>query len=79
MTQWRQTIDLSDLWESYENDLLTVSALSASVSTRLADANVPDDIVVRFEDLDDVDDFDDAMSYLYDWADAERVWVKTTL
>jgi hypothetical protein len=80
MVKWKSTIDLQDLWAKYEEDH-DVETLKASVTERLTrrteSPRVPEGIVKTFPLVEDIDEFDAAMGYLYDWADAERVWIKT--
>ena len=86
--KWRLTLDVKDF---YHDDDVPLEEKAEMMCTRLNARIVPDhrdfsyhEVYEAFEDLSLADsgeletsDFDEAMSMLYDWADAERVWVVT--
>ena len=84
MANWRKTVNIKDLLTEDDSPENVVS-VAAQVVKRLRNAFPdPDDdlncILVEIEDID-IDDkrpellFNDSLNSLYDWADAERVWL----
>ncbi len=80
MANWQRTLRLNPEWEQAQEHEITISALAAVVAKRLKairsiDEQLDDErdeIVEEFEAMaaDDeatANDFDDAMSRLYDW------------
>ena len=90
MANWKQTLDITDLMETYEQneDALTF-AKRASTRIQLfiethqswADrSGITDDleeIAESFSYADDTAEIDYIMADLYDLADNARIWVKT--
>lgn len=108
MANWQRELDLRDLWDSYNEEEITLQALAKGVADRLKalapftggsllEIEASKDLVIdEFESVasdeaQTVDDFDSAMTRLYDWADllvapAERgkmtkrvCWVRTEI
>jgi len=101
MANWQSTLNIKNEMEACREGTITIQELSAKVSTkldRLAVPNLPEDLkdeqeefVWEFEaagedeDLS-VEEYDDILSRLYDWADTSLdgkfggkkvCWVKT--
>lgn len=76
---WRYTIDLTAPRELYDAGEIDVAELGKRVATALAeslDFREIDDLIDRFRDTAGVDDFDDDLEELYNWADEARVIVR---
>lgn len=99
MPIWKETLDLSDVWDKKEWDDENVQELGKIIGERIRKLKAFDeedwifvgDCVERFENVypfeefiadegelpyTPIEDFDEAMRELYDWADDNRVWVK---
>ena len=87
MANWKHTLNLADF---YRNNSFTIKEKAKLVASRLRrlSENLKDneieDIVYEFEDFAncsdelDVNDFDELMVLLYDFADRDHIiWVKT--
>ena len=84
MTKWRKTVNIKDLLgddESPEEVVRVAAAIVGRFNKAFPDPDYGlEDIISEFEDIR-VDDkrpcllFNDTLSSLYDWADAERVWL----
>ena len=90
MANWKHEIDIADLYAKYESADITDSEMINSlhkVFTAFIDANPQlNDIVdfYRFSDavdelsmVDDVEEADYALQSIYDFADDNRIWIKT--
>jgi hypothetical protein len=90
MANWKHEINLVDLYAKYESAEIDDSVMINSLHkafTAFIDANPQlNDIVdfYRFSDavdeltmVNDVEDADYALQSIYDFADANRIWVKT--
>lgn len=85
MPRWKHTLDIKAIWESEELSFpekgkAIVEKIKAAPFYDAERGGELEMIVEELEDAaaeDDVDWFDQAWSAFYDWADAERVWVKT--
>lgn len=78
MARWQRTLDLKDVWESKD-----LSLIARTIAQRLTEIEplenehsetLRQELIENFSDLadepaPDVDDFDDLMDKLYDWAD----------
>lgn len=90
MANWKKEINLVDLYAKYEsaeiNDSEMITSLYKAFSAFI-DANPQlNDIVdfYRFADavdelsmVDDIEDADYALQSIYDFADDNRIWIKT--
>lgn len=84
MPRWKHTLDIKAVWQ---DEGLPLPEKGKAIAERIKAAPFYADggpdlefLVEELEDAaadDDVDWFDDAWDRFYDWADAERVWVKT--
>lgn len=90
MANWKMKIDVSDIWQKYEDDndfeafkseLLTVlNSETEKISDVLGEdeAREYEDMVQEIEyGADDEDEFDYIWQNLYDWADVNKVWIAT--
>lgn len=89
MANWKSKLDLSDIWEQYDNDELSIQNVSKMVAERLRACRYKNDkdvvdIIERFESLadessaDNIDDFDDVLADLYEFGNIDhRLWVQT--
>ena len=76
MAKWINTLDLSDLWNRYDEGTITPQEIGAEIATRLQTLPLPlqfrdevDDIVEELEDVQDIDSFNDIMHALWDLGD----------
>lgn len=90
MANWKHEIDIADLYAKYESAEIDDSVMINSLHkafTAFIDANPQlNDIVdfYRFSDavdelliVDDIEEADYALQSIYDFADDNRIWVKT--
>ena len=76
MTDWKRTVNIKEFIDPSR----TADVVALRIRDRLIGAfGSPDqelaDILVAFEKVVTVEDCDAALERLYDWADAERVWL----
>ncbi len=82
MTDWKRTVNIKDLIDPSQ----TADVVALQIRDRLVKAfngfspfGRPDmefaNILADFEDVETVEDCNAALGRLYDWADAERVWL----
>ena len=91
MPNWKQTIDLSDIWDEVTEDETRVGEICTVIADRLEalipgaadekDANVMRSFIQAFRDLvDDEPDFAKFNYYwadFYDWADSGyKMWIE---
>lgn len=84
MAQWQNKLDLTDIWDSVDEGKMTIQELSAEVAKRLKALSLTDidddlkderdEIVDEFigvaeDDCADLQDFNNVMFSLYEWAD----------
>lgn len=85
MAEWQRELDLTDIWEKYNNEEMTVQQMSETIAVRLAQlrkfpksydfVNVDlIDLIEEFNSLSsdeslDVEEFDYQMQKLWDWGD----------
>lgn len=84
MAKWKHTLRLGDV---FHNDDLTLAQKTEKITERFQALKIPEadrwDAESTLEELadaaaeDDVDWWDGAWNFFYDWADANRVWVET--
>lgn len=87
MANWKQKLDFSGF---YKNDEFTIVQKAEKVAGLLLTLKINDDakeelegIIERFNEVqyvdadDQIEDFDDCMAELYDFADSERIWINT--
>lgn len=82
MSEWAYRIDISDF---FHDEALTTNEKAKRIATRfrirLGRKPVWEDeiegLLEELEDQTDADEFDDVWNCIYDWCDAERVWVRT--
>jgi hypothetical protein len=88
MADWKTVLDISDLHSAYKRGDLLPSALAKSVVERLKKNKFAlleaetysevEEIIFEFNDVDDIDDYDEALEQLYDFANIDhRIWIKT--
>lgn len=85
MTNWTHNLELKDLHNKHESGEMGISQVASTVAIRLKAliaTNTPpisedlkeeaEELAERFEnEIDDVEDYDNVLSDLYDWADTE--------
>lgn len=79
MTVWRKTINLSAVWDQYRNgseDFVKLRYETARV-LRAAHWREITYLIDELAETQDVDEFDNVLSYIYDEADIQRVWIET--
>ena len=94
MVQWKHTINLQEIWKWFESfgedakyDESLVRQLGLLVAKKLRkskakftedDWDALEEIVVQFEDVEEIEVFDCILSDLYDWADEDnKCWIAT--
>ena len=84
--RWRYTLPLKDIWAWWETakDKSPAQKLGCRVAERLRKQpwfeqyDDLDDFASQFELVEDIKEFDDVLTELYDWADVhKRCWVQT--
>ncbi len=83
MTTWKYEVNIKDLLDVDEptdadaNRIgVTIAArLTQAFSARMEDDTQLEDIVQAMEEIADVEDFDNILENLYDYADAEGIWL----
>ncbi len=79
MSKWKQTIKIKDLL-SDDDDAATIKHAADELVSRLP-ASAPTARIVKAKELADADAetallvFNDGLNRIYDWADANRVWL----
>ena len=83
MSNWQFELDFIDLWASFKEDKLTSSQVGIEVAKKLRTL-LPklrkgllnqdyikelDNIAIGFDNIEDMEDFDNVLEQLYDWAD----------
>ncbi len=76
MANWKYKLELKDLWEAFDEGKLTIQELGKKVAERIEKLpcykkyeNELRTIVMDFEIVKDVKEFDYILRELYDWAD----------
>ena len=79
MAKWIYKLELKDLWEAKEEGKISISELGKAIADRIRNSKFFKrkiheealiDLVLEFDDCsDDVEEFDDILAQLYDWAD----------
>ena len=86
MADWKQTVKLGDLHHAYRTGHNTIQEIAAVFARRLGRLHDEDGelalIIADFEEIaksafTNIEDWDEALSELYDYADTYRVWVDT--
>ena len=78
MANWKYKLELKDLWKARDEGKLTIQELGKKVAERIRQAtfymkhkNQIRDILREFDCVEeDVEEFDNILSDLYDWADS---------
>ena len=80
MANWLHKLDLTDIWKKYSNVEVYDHAdeLGKVVAERLRKLNLPkryqdkaEDLAVNFENVEDLDEFNNWMDALYDLGDTQ--------
>ena len=74
-TRWLNTVDIREVWQAAKRGEITVAALISAIAPKLRD--FPRYLVDQLDGISDPDDFDVVWVKIYDWADANRVWIAT--
>jgi hypothetical protein len=88
MAEWKTTLNLADLHTSHKAGEITIQQVAAGVVARLKRNRFAEewqvlDVIDRLEGVAEdatatADDYDEALSELYDFADRDhQIWVKT--
>lgn len=81
MRRWDHEIDIAQEYGEYENDG-DFAKYGKAVIAKLKKLGVVEEVYIQelrdAVESDDVDEWDDAMEDLYDWADENNVWIRTT-
>jgi len=76
MSQWQSRLDLKDLWTRRKEGKLTIQQLAKAIAKRIRkhpfyerEEDTLEEIALNFECCEeDVEEFDNILSDLYDWA-----------
>ncbi len=78
MAKWIYRLEIGDLHRRYEENTLSTERLGKEVAARLREHPAfkiyQEDlawIVEKFEEVQEIEDYDDALEDLYDWADRD--------
>lgn len=78
MANWSEQIDLHEI---FHNDDMSVRQKASMIGSKFRNSIGCDndllDLLIDLEDTDTPDSFDDVWSEIYDWADENRVWIRT--
>jgi len=89
MANWVIKIDIADIWQKYEDDedfdafkealIPVLQSKVEEVVDELGDGvgMEYEDMIQEIENTEDVDEFDYVWQDMYDWADANMVWLGT--
>lgn len=76
MAQWVHELNFKDLWEAHDKELIKLPDMAKEVAKRIKNApfykKYEDDleeIAEDFKHVEEVDEFDEILERLYDWAD----------
>lgn len=81
---WRHKIDISGPWKLHDDGKLTLDELANEIWNILCNSTclVPSSLKTKFFKLKskkhkgyEIEAFDSCMNKLYDWADANAVWI----
>lgn len=74
--KWDKEIDLSQLYTAYENDQ-DFKKYQKAVIAVLKENKIEEVYVQQLKDVeDDLDEWDEAFSDLYDYCDENKIWVR---
>lgn len=84
MGNWKERLDVSDLWKAKQGEEISLAQLCEGIVERAERLTIrpPAHLLDPFRELaedddEDIDAFDHAWNDIYNWADRDRVWVKT--
>lgn len=80
MGEWKATIDISEEHEAFENGDMTIEQVAKTVAEKLGETAFKEDLadlIVALGDCHDVEDYDDILNEVYDFADMNKLWVRT--
>lgn len=89
MANWKLHIDISNIWDKYPDEIdfeEFKSSIISELNTYIDQINeiFGEDEAIEYEnivndlnDTEDEDEFNYAWQNLYDWADANLVWIET--
>ena len=86
---WKHKLDVSDLWKKVSNDEIALAEFTKEVAVKLQ--SLKNDIpILNHNEIDRLsaslkrvgrtknkDKFDKVWNTIYDWADANKVWIAT--
>lgn len=85
MPTWKNTIRIGDLHEDYQAGNLSIQKVGVELARRLKVKRIEDawgeleEIIERFESVDDVEDYDNVLRDLYDFGDSGHLlWVDSS-
>lgn len=83
---WRYRIELADLWKKFEAEEIDIEVICKKTAERIKKSLIPAFLRVELEPIcdqlqhtDDVEDFDQIMEELYEFADQNKIWVETRI
>ena len=79
MTDWKYKVDLSDLWDEYDEGTKSVTDVAEEVYSRVYKVVPMTDelelILCDIQDAQTLDELNNHMHDLWDWADTNKVWI----
>lgn len=76
MSKWLHKLDLQDIWKKYDSNDMTVSEIGKEIAERVRKLkcykkyeDILEEIVLNFEFVEDLAEFNSFMNELYDWGD----------
>lgn len=81
MAKWDTVVELGDLHQAYHDGKIPISEVAKIFADRLEENKYSillKDEIAALRKIEDVDDFDDVLADIYDFADFNhRIWIRT--
>lgn len=82
MAIWEDTVVFEDLHDAYEDESMSIQEIAKQLADRLEKSLLGQDLLddgtlETLRDVGSVEEFDECLENVYDWADMKRVWIKT--
>ena len=79
MANWKNKLEIGDLHRAYQSQELSITELAIKLADRLVKApfylrhkNILQSIILDLADVESVDNYDNCLEALYDWADVNH-------
>lgn len=83
MANWKETLNIANLHESFNNDEIEIASVAKLVHERCMKLKCAKEeefeaIISELLMIDDVEDYDGVLGNIYDYGDTgHRLWIKT--